>query len=210
MLRFTRLEEVADGIIAKDFVKAVLDANKYSGYFEARERAQFKKSSDYDGHPFEDFLEVKKMSQQNEEVWAINFYFTPSRQESNEFDYSAVVRRSFTTAYKVRPPGPPVETKFTLERCDFRNNADKTAGWTAPVYRHLIDVCGRLGAVEEDLDVWAQAGLDMRVICPYCHAETLKNKRLCEFVAAGISVESLKHRLVCGRCGKREPRLRPT
>jgi hypothetical protein len=188
-----------------------LKARTYGGYFHNRRGLIFNSWSDYDGYPFEDFYSAKKWPDRGKPSWEITFCFT-DWVKGADFEYTALAAKNNTTAYKKRPSGPARETKFALERCIFNSNAESLE-WAVSFYRELVEGCEGLEATEKDLRVWAQSGLNMQVLCskPYCWSEgsTVSNKRLCEFVSAGLSMEALRQRMICKECSTREPYLRP-
>lgn len=72
------------------------------------------------------------------------------------------------------------------------------------LWRSDID---RLSEPPDSLTGWIEAGLEMLVGCGafYCHGSVILTRSdLSRHVAAGLSLEELKTRLKCSKCGKRQ------
>ena len=211
---FKRLDEVVAGVTAKELGELVRRIYKYSSYLENREYITLNKWNDYDGSPYEDTIELKKNMIDKVELWRINFYYSDSIHDADgyDFDYSAVVARNYSDEEGIKPSGPSMEKKFILQSIWTSHKEDKTAAWVAPVYRSLIETCERLEAMGTDLALWASSDLDMRVWCNNCRSlfhTILPNTRLRELVMSGVTMERLKSRLMCKKCGKRVAVMRP-
>lgn len=205
---FRRTDKISANLDALQLAKTVLRAWPSKRYFQVRSNLIFEDWSDYERASFEDYYCIKPDSAQTR--WKIVLCFG-SLYRGDHFDYLKTVRSDNSTAYKSRPSGPPVETKFALEYCSiFAEN--ESLEWVVPFHHDLADGCDYSEALQKDLGLWAQSGLDMGVICskPYCWAKsTVTNQRLCEIVADGVSRAALGQRMICRKCGTREPRLNP-
>jgi hypothetical protein len=182
---------------------------------------RFTGNSDYEGFP-EDSLTLDKARDERGGSWRIGlkYHATGGGVTGDVYDYVKIVRRDRGTAYKMRPPGPPRETKFILDS-GFVHSDDKVP--LAQISTELSTLDELATAMDEStatLEAWAKSGLAMRVRCvdlplggkvPLgCFRETeIPAETLSDFAQRGLSLIDLQDRMICSKCGRRNPRLYP-
>ncbi|MBY3441761.1 hypothetical protein [Rhizobium laguerreae] len=186
----------------------------YEGFPDTYVRQFFvNKSVDTDGYPFEIDITVYKRDPGGgfgvESPWMVGVHY--EAVHGDDFDFIERHARSTTTAYKMGRPGTPTEVKFKLKRCNYPRVSNKE---NEQAYRELLALNDHYRWADEatsSIDAWVNSGLYMGVYCRgCCTRKTLDNKTLEQLRGVGHSLESLKERLVCGSCGKKNAFTYPT
>lgn len=79
-------------------------------------------------------------------------------------------------------------------------------------YLSWIETIKWLSKPHETLDEWVGSGFDMGVKCPdftCAHISNIQNGTLASYLALGVDLEALSHRLSCSKCQRREPFIWP-
>lgn len=215
-------DEVLGTITLRRLENLIKLADKFRRLLDGLDRADevffsTRKSSDYDGTPFEDTVtlscQVGKMDRSRRELpktaWEVVAGYTET--SGDEYSYSKIAHRDNSTAYKMRPAGPGRETKFKLDKY-----------WTAPYDERgklaLLPFVTALETFLLDIDHqtstlqgWAASGIGMATACVgLCqHSHEVPLGRLSSLINTGLTLEQLSQKLVCQHCKKRGPRLLP-
>ena len=88
---------------------------------------------------------------------------------------------------------------------------DTIADWLLDVYRTWQTDLDYLSLPHETLDDWVQNGFHMWAMCqtPLCHRSVLSHDDLRRYADAGLSLDELRARMRCSRCGMRGARVKP-
>ncbi len=90
---------------------------------------------------------------------------------------------------------------------------DEILNWVNEGYLLWVDEISRISQPHSTLLEWVDSGLSMGVKCStmYCRDEVkvIKNDDLKKFISYGATLEDLGKRLVCLKCGHRNPRIAP-
>ncbi|MBX4911679.1 MULTISPECIES: hypothetical protein [Rhizobium] len=171
------------------------------------------KSVDTDGYPFEIDITVYKRGPSGnfgaESPWRVGIHY--ESVQGDDFDFIERHARSTTTAYKMGRPGTPEEVKFKLKRCNYPLASSKVS---EEAYRELLalnDHYKRADEATSSLGAWVDSGFNMGVYCRGCSTRRqLDQAALEQLRGIGHSLESLKNRLVCHSCGKKNAFTYPT
>jgi hypothetical protein len=178
-----------------------------------------RRSHDYDGYPLEDFLtlicyEGSGHYFELKVKWEIRLAYASVIDVRKPYDYTTLAARSNTTAYTSRPDGPKQETRFVLKSYYFMDsynnelleeNGIKELFKYGPMYE-------KLAVHLETLESWVASGMSMRITCGTlgCGQITeFSNDNLLNFFIKGYTLNNLKEKCVCKKCGSRYPFLKP-
>ncbi|HEY8594659.1 MAG TPA: hypothetical protein VIL84_05410 [Devosiaceae bacterium] len=204
----------------KDIAQIVAKARAYQYYLRrcddrAFQQLEFMTGSDSDGYPYEQTVSIYRRKEGvsdwlNDHEW--HFVVGYEQVESGDFDYIATVRHDNNTAYKTRRPGPPVDVKFRLVNYWHPYQTPKQLGLAGDDLRRLKQITDRLESATGSLDGWVNEGLSAAIICKtlFCRDPVvLPHQRLRAFSESGLTLDGLKAKLVCVKCGKRNTSLVP-
>lgn len=211
--------------------KIIKKGQKYSvwadSYWHPKKENSFyriNKSGDYEGIPISDTLTLQYLHGDIENItkaevlWEI--YLEYQSTSDDTYDYTATVRADRSTAYKMKPGGPPREVKFRLI-----NALRGRVGWSSlhdpqkipaeqlrKFYEDLVYLEKSFSIADElikDIDAWISSGMGMRIFCG-CHRRVnLSNKTIFDFSRRGLTLDQIKQNLKCKECGKRPHTLLP-
>ena len=184
-----------------DIARLALAMHDKSYFFLFRRGLAIRFSRDINGSGTQ-LLEITRENSQ--EPHLIRVFFNTTRNDNDSFLYEADL---ITDQRKDYEP--------TINRGKHRfvaTSAELQIDWGSEEvqqWRHDVE---RLSKSPDTLAGWVKADLEMFVMCSagfLCGRKTiLTNSDLAAHVAANVSLEDLKARLKCSKCGKRQPHVR--
>jgi len=188
-------------ITCDDIARLALAMHDHSYFFSLRRGLSIRFSRDLNGSGTQG-LDIKKSDETNP-PHLIQVLFDYTYEKDGEFLYKADLIMDRGKDYE--PTVNKGEHRFVAKSATMQIdwNSDETLQW-----RSDID---RLSRSPETLTGWIEDDLEMLVICGsrfFCREPAILTKNdLKRHVAAGLSLEDLKARLKCSKCGKRGARI---
>lgn len=147
-------------------------------------------------------LEITRENDQ--EAHLIRVFFSTTRGDDDSFLYEADLIADQRMDYEP-----------TINRGKHRfvaASAELQIDWGSEEVQQWRHDAERLSKLPDTLAGWVKADLEMLVRCGAgfrCDRKTIfTNNDLAAHVAANVSLEDLKARLICSKCGKRQPYVR--
>lgn len=148
-------------------------------------------------------LEVTRESDKGDRHHLIKVYFDVDRRDDGNFLYEADLYTDQRKDYEPTINRGKHRFVASLAEIQIDWNSEESQQW-----RSDID---RLSKSPDTLADWMEADLDMLVRCNdrrHCGGETILSKSdLAQHVNAEVSLEDLKERLTCSKCGRRKARV---
>ncbi len=184
------------------------------------------KSVDYEGSPCNEWIDLECLQGDVNNitkaavVWKVTIEYQSTYRDSDIYDYTAIVREDRSTAYKMSSSGPPKEVKFRLinllrlevGRYNLNSPRKIPTEQLQSFYDDLVYLEKAFLIADEltkDIETWVSSGMGIRISCS-CHRHVnLSNRRLSEFFQNGLTLEHLKQRLKCQKCGERPYKFLP-
>lgn len=209
-------------------IEAIINnVNKYSNWmhdycYPKKENSFYMtiKSTDHEGSFPSEMLSLKCLQGNIEKVpeakvlWMISLEYKST--SSDIYDYTNIVRLYPSTAYKMRFGGQSREVRFKLANILLEGVSWDYVKISSEHLQRLYDDLLYLersfliaNDLTKDISTWTSSGMGM---IPFCHCRTLSilsNQTISEFSRNGLTLEQLKQRLKCKRCGKRPYKLLP-
>ena len=199
-----------EGVTLSKLAELALRFNRHRDYLLRAQRMTLRKSSDYDGYPFEDFYEIgyeaKSHSASSYET-SISLTFTDTLDDDH--DYVTMASRSTTTAYKRGSSGKPKETRFKAHKAIIRCKEGEADVWIQGELARLQGIFDDLDQATQSLRSWADSGLGMKVLCATAGCRSggnpaiVSSGQLLIYANQGLSFDDFKQKLRCKVCGAR-------
>lgn len=210
-----RAEDDFGAFTLSDIGKIERSIRQFSPYFMSRDRLRFDSFSDWDGHPYEDFFTLSYGDPENDlEGWSIQANYHAAQGDAGDYERRGKVGRA-ATAYKSAGP-------FSLKMVKFCIHSARIAVSSEGQLDRLSAELNRLASTAADLRIntvslrdWEKAGLDMAVACSTAFCDwgqervPIKASKLSEYLARGWTLDTLRGKLICKRCGNRAAALHP-
>lgn len=169
------------------------------------------KSVDTDGYPFEIDYAVSKRAPSGSSSfreWSLSVHYEDTTEE--QYDFIESHGRNTTTAYKRGQNVKPTDVKFRLVRCYLPDVHGEKKTVAYDEIMRLNDFYMTVDAATASLDTWASSPFQMGVYCRSCSArKTVKQEALSHLQGLGHTLGTLKSKLSCQKCGKREASIYP-
>lgn len=198
-----------DGLSLSRFADVAIRVAKYNGYLRRTQRITLRKSTDYDGYPFEDFHEIlynanDDYTTSDPQDLSINVVFQPTT--GGDFDYTAIAGRNTTTAYKRGRIVDAKETRFKVHSAQIRRKEASADVWAQRELARLTEILDRLDQSTQSLRSWAEDGINMQVFCSTARCRwgdkaILSSEQLLIYANKGLSLDDLRKKLKCKKCG---------
>ncbi|WP_027170554.1 hypothetical protein [Mesorhizobium sp. WSM3224] len=197
-----------EGLSLTTFASIALRWNKSKDYLLRTHAMTLRKTTDYDGFPFEDFYEIRygvKDHYHASDDPSIRVTFNDTREA--EYDYVAMASRDTTTAYKRGRSGTPQETRFKIHSASIGRQEGDADVWAKGEAVRLTAILDGLDQAMHTLRSWAESGVNMRVLCPTwaCRWDAkqaiISSDRLLAYADKGLSLDDFKLKLRCRVCG---------
>ncbi len=186
----------AKGVVCDDIANLALAIHKYRHFFSLRRQLNTRYSGDFNGSG-DQLIEITS---------------------KNDTSYT---RPLILVVFSVHGAGQPLYEADLIK--DHGKDYNPTINWgkkwfgaklaeiridwdSAEILQWRCDI-ERLSRSPDSLTAWIDAELEMLVRCSsyMCGQNAILTKReLTQYLAAGLSLEDLKTRLTCSKCGKRE------
>lgn len=171
----------------------------HSAFFSIHRNLNIRFSSDFNGSGTQ-YLFIKNEDDEASFEGLIKVFFDPTYNE--DFLYEADLFTDQSRDYL--PTLNRGKRRFAAELAvlNIEWNSDEIQQWRSDVERLRI--------TSDTLSYWTENNLDMRVSCasPSCRPSSrLALSKLREHLSTGMTLEALKARLTCTRCGKRGARV---
>lgn len=190
-------------VTCDDIARLALAIHDYSDFFSLRRGLSIRFSRDINGSG-QQCLEITNSSGKTNPPHLIQVVFDITYKNDGKFLYEADLIKDHGKDYQ--PTVNAGKHLFVATSVDMQIgwNSDETLQW-----RSDID---RLSKSPPDtLTGWIEANLEMLVRCGagyLCRASAILSRSdLTRHVAAGLSLEGLKTRLTCSKCGNRQARI---
>lgn len=191
------------GITCEDIVSLALAMHDHSYFFSVRRDINVRFCRDMNGGGTQGlFIQIK--NDELEPPHLLNVLFTPVYRDDGEFHYEADL---FMDQRKDYEP--------TLNKGKHRFVAKVAAlniDWNSEIIQKWRKDIKRLSFSPDTLSSWIEKDLDMLVFCGLPHfcriPKILTTSDLKQYSAKGMTLEDLKTRLTCSKCGKRGARLK--
>lgn len=198
-----------ENLSLKLFANLALRWSNHEIHLLRTQQMALRKSCDYDGHPFEDFYEVRYgASSRYKASDDPSIFITFCSTHDDDYDYKAMASLDTSTGYKRGPAHQPNETKFKVSSAIIKRREGSADLWVQGELVRLLAILDELDQATESLVSWAASGFDMRVFCPSgCradpHPKIIPNSQLSIYVGKNLSLEEFKGKLKCSDCGAR-------
>lgn len=190
------------------FADIVLRWSNYGDYLLRTHQLRLIRSSDYGGSPFEDFYDICYGEENNfldSSKPSISITFHDTSNDDANYDYVAMASLNTTTAYKRGRTRQPQEVKFKIYSANVKRKEGDADIWIQDELVRLQSILDNLDKATQNLHLWAENGLNMRVFCASynCRANpvVIPSNQLLVYANNGISLEDFKRRLKCKVCG---------
>lgn len=190
-------------ITCDDIARLALAIHDYSNFFSIRRALKITFSRDVNGSGVQ-CLEIKKNSDETNPQHLIKVAFDYTYANDGKFLYEADLIMDRGKDYE--PTINKGTHRFVAVSADIQIdwNSVETLQWRSDI--------ARLSKSSPDtLTGWIEANLEMLVRCSAGYicggSAILTRDDLTRHVAAGLSLEDLKTRLTCSKCGKRQARV---
>ena len=144
-------------------------------------------------------------------LWEVSVHW--QEVQGHDFDFMSIERQDRSTAYKSRAAGPPREARFKLVGAGIPNTYKETKTAAAREIPMLDKLYCELDELSTTLERWTISGHGAWVGCQnrHCYRKPVfvDHSALRGYAEQGLSLEELKSKLVCTRCGQREAVLKP-
>lgn len=183
-----------------DIARLALAMHDNSYFFLFRRGLAIRFSRDFNGSG-DQLLEIMRENDQKSHL--IRVFFTPTRRGDDSFLYEADLIKDHGKDYE--PTINWGKHRFFTRSAELQIDwgSEEVQGW-----RYDVE---RLSKTPDTLAGWVEADLQMLVRCRegyLCGRKTiLTNSDLAAYVTANVSLEDLKARLKCSKCGKRQPHV---
>jgi len=184
----------------KHIARLALAMYEHGAFFSIHRNLTMTFCSDYNGGGNQ-YLDIQKKDVGPLPESLIKVYFTPT-YSADDFLYEADLFTDQSRDYL--PVLNRGKRLFTAEVAllDIEWHSDEIQQWRSDVERLRI--------TSDTLSYWTENNLDMRISCAShsCRPSSrLALSKLREYVSTGMTLEDLKARLTCTRCGKRGARV---
>ena len=184
-----------------DIARLALAMHDNSYFFLSRRGLAIRFCRDFNGSG-DQLLEITRENGQKPHL--IRVYFTPTHRGDDSFLYEADL---------IKDHGKDYEPTINQGKHRFvARSAGLNIDWGSEEVQHWRYDVERLSKTPDTLAGWVEADLQMLVRCRQgytCfHKTILTNSDLAAYVTANVSLEELKARLKCSKCGKRQPLVR--
>jgi len=189
-------------VTCDDIAKLALAMRDHTYFFETRRGLTINFSRDLNGSGTQGLYIAKKSNYDNPKN-LISVVFDYTYDKDVDFLYEADLFVDQRKDYE--PTINKGKHRFISNSADLRIdwNSDEALQWRSDIER--------LSRVPDTLTGWIDADLEMLVRCStgyLCGGNNILTRAdLDRHVAAGLSLEDLKARLKCSKCGKREARV---
>jgi hypothetical protein len=204
------------GLSLSDFAYVVLHGRRLSSYLIEHHGITVQHWSDYDGLPFEDFYDVhygatEPYEHSDDPRIGVTFRGTTK----DDFDYAAMAAWNTTTAYKRGRHLPAQETRFKVHQAVAHRKDGDALEWICGELPRLKIILENVERAMSSLETWAESGMRMQVYCETSLCRTHGNKaiiesgKLKELALRSLTLDDLREKLRCQKCGKRSKNLVP-
>lgn len=133
--------------------------------------------------------------------------FVMNKDQLGSHDYSRMLRRGRSTAYKARPASPEAEYNFWLDAGWIRGDRDRAIEEISDLSRFSRTTSD----AEKSADRWLELGFDVKVFCSSlgCNERIIPRSVLDAFISKGKNIDQFRSALVCRKCGRKMPRIEP-
>ncbi|UYB72581.1 hypothetical protein [Aeromonas veronii] len=127
--------------------------------------------------------------------------------DGDDYDYIAQeykVQRG--TDYKSGPASGPFDMKFKIYQVNIKRPEGDVAEWLQGEVVRLKNTLDGLDHDTQSLRSWAEAGINMRVICggsQCCPVGLVESRELLVLANKGLSLDDVRQKLKCKACGAR-------
>lgn len=191
-------------ITCDDIARLALAMRDYSYFFSLRRGLSIKFSHDLNGSGVQGLFITRKSDNINP-PYLIQVLFYTTNKKDGEFLYEADLIMDQGKDYK--PGVNRGKHRFVAESATMQIdwNSDETQQWRSDIDRLSRSPDTLTGWIEEDLEMLVRCD---SFVCGWLRTPVILTKSdLKLHVAAGLSLEDLKARLKCSKCGKREARV---
>ncbi|MHC1677792.1 hypothetical protein [Stenotrophomonas maltophilia] len=185
-----------------DIAKLALAIHEKEHFFSLRRSIKTRFSRDINGSGVQ-CLDVAREDGDFSSNYLVQVYFDAAHRDEASFLYEADFIRDQGKDYE--PSVNFGKSRFVAKMAWLKIDwgSEEVAQWRSDAHR--------LSTTPKSLTSWVSADLEMLVRCSsgvFCGQSAVFAKGdLSRFVAAGLSLEGLKDRLACSKCGKRKARL---
>jgi hypothetical protein len=189
-------------ITCDDIARLALAMHDRSYFFSLRRGLSIRFSPDLNGGGMQG-LYITKESEEKNPPHLIQVFFKHTYEKDGEFLYEADLLMDQRKDYE--PTVNKGKHRFVADSAAIQIdwNSDETQQWRSDIER--------LSRSPDTLSGWIEDDLEMLVRCGsgyFCRKPAILTKNdLKRYVAAGLSLEDLKNRLKCSKCGKRGARV---
>ena len=185
-----------------DIARLALAMHDHSHFFSIRRGLSFSFNRDLNGGGMQS-LEIKKADKTNPQ-YLIQIYFDVPYANNRELLYEADLIMDRRKDYE--PSVNKGKHWFAAE------SANMFIDWNGDEIRQWRSDVDRLSRTPETLSGWIESDLEMIVSCsskfPCRRPAILDRNDLKQHVVVGLSLQDLKARFRCSKCGKREARVK--
>lgn len=186
---------------------------KNKNYFKHAFNLTAHHSEDIDGGGRQMLTLYKGDMVKNGEIqkFQVGVIFSPAR--TNDWLYEATLWQDGRKDYE--PSRDMGKHKFSVSEViiDVFSSEDLLK-WINESYFPWIQKLSRIFKPHSDLNEWVKSDLDMEVRClsPNCanRINIFNKKYLSELIQSGVTLESLRKRLSCSKCGNRNAKIIPS
>lgn len=187
-------------VTCDDIARLALAIHDKSYFFSRRRGLEVRFSRDINGSGVQ-LLEITRRSDETNPPNLIDVLFDCTYKDDGKFLYEADLITDQRKDYEPTINRGKHQFVATMANMRIDWNSDETLQW-----RSDID---RLSKSPDTLAGWLEADLEMLVICSagflICDRSAILNRSdIARHVLAGLSLEALKTRLTCSKCGKRQ------
>ncbi|HGM6766195.1 hypothetical protein V6X42_06305 [Serratia marcescens] len=179
----------------KDIVRLALAMYDHSYFFSLRRHLNINFSRDLNGSGIQGLFITK----QSDEMELIQVIFDCTYSKNDDFLYEADLITDQRKDYE--PTVNKGKHRFVAKKAELKIdwNSDEIHEWRSDIER--------LTRSHDTLDDWLKNGSEMLVRCAsgfFCRKPAILTLNdLKQYVAMGVTLEDLKTRLKCSKCGKR-------
>ena len=188
-------------ITCDDIARLALAMHDHSYFFSLRRGLSIRFSRDLNGSGTQGLYITKKSDETNPPQNLIQVFFHQTYGKDGEFLYEADLIMDKGKDYE--PTVNKGKHRFVSAELGIDWNSDEIQQWRSDIER--------LSRSSDTLTGWIENNLEMIVRCGsgyFCRKPAILTiNDLKQHVAAGLSLEDLKNRLKCSKCGKRGARI---
>lgn len=188
---------------------------EFKRYFRAHEGVEYDQRCDWDGQPHDEVFTISRHNDKlDKDSWRVEAIYHATYGAARDYERRGNVGQP-ATAFKKAGPSSYKTVGFKIHSARLIVSDDEAIEHLRNDIQRLANRTAEIRASVLSLSRWADAGLDMAVVCSngicgwaggrsVIPAATLK-----EYARRGSTLETFRKRLTCKRCGRRSSSVYP-